>query len=375
MKKVITSILVLFSYYQIQAQTGNMIFFSEEGYPFRIVMNGVIQNEKAQTNVKVPNLNVGPYKIKILFDDASLGTIDDKVYMQEFAEQTYSIKKVKISDSEKGFKAAGQNVKDFMKPKEVAEANEAKVKAQTERWSIKMLSSNPIAAANPAPRAQSQQNFTQQRPAQTQQQTVTTTTTTSQPTNSTNVNIGMNAAGIGFGMNINVNESDMDMQQNSTTTHTTQTTQTTVVQPAGAVNMNLNINGGAIGTTHTTTTQTTTTSGAPIQQVYVIPGYSGPYGCVYPMSPAEFNQAKRSIETKSFEESKFTIAKQICTSKCLLTSQVKEIMMLFTFEQTRLDFAKFAYSYTYDTGNYFQVNDAFTFETSIDDLNAFIGGR
>jgi hypothetical protein len=90
---------------------------------------------------------------------------------------------------------------------------------------------------------------------------------------------------------------------------------------------------------------------------------------------AEFNQAKRSIETKSFEESKFTIAKQICTSKCLLTSQVKEIMLLFTFEQTRLDFAKFAYSYTYDTGNYFQVNDAFTFETSIDDLNAFIGGR
>jgi hypothetical protein len=93
------------------------------------------------------------------------------------------------------------------------------------------------------------------------------------------------------------------------------------------------------------------------------------------MSPQEFNTAKGSIASKSFEDSKLTIAKQICTKKCLLTSQVKEIMLLFTFEQTRLDFAKFAYVYKYDTGNYYQVNDAFTFETSFDDLNAFISGR
>jgi hypothetical protein len=47
-------------------------------------------------------------------------------------------------------------------------------------------------------------------------------------------------------------------------------------------------------------------------------------------------------------------------------------MLLFTFENNRLDFAKFAYAYTFDTGNYYLVNDAFTFETSIDELNAYI---
>jgi hypothetical protein len=49
-------------------------------------------------------------------------------------------------------------------------------------------------------------------------------------------------------------------------------------------------------------------------------------------------------------------------------------MMLFSFEGTRLDFAKFAYGRTYDIGNYYMVNDAFTFETSIDELNDYING-
>ena len=377
MKKILTSIVVVFAVFQLKAQNGNVIFFSEDGYPFKIVMNGVMQNEKAQTNIKVPNLTPGPYKIKVIFDDAELGAIDDKVYVRESTEQTYSIKKVKISDTEKGLKSFGQNAKDFMKTKEEAEANQEKVKAKTEKWTIKMISANPLAISNassPAP----QSRPTSAAPAtQSQVQNTTTTTTTTTngvPNNNSNVNVGMNIDGVGFGMNVNVNETDANVQQQTTTT---QSTQTTTVKPAkGGINMNVNVNGGAVNSsTHTTTTQTTTTTAAPAQQVYVIPGYSGPYGCGYPMSNQEFDDAKRSISSKSFEDSKFTIAKQICTKKCLLTSQVKEIMLLFTFEQTRLDFAKFAYSYTYDTGNYYKVNDAFTFETSIDDLNAYIGGR
>jgi hypothetical protein len=50
------------------------------------------------------------------------------------------------------------------------------------------------------------------------------------------------------------------------------------------------------------------------------------------------------------------------------------MMHCFDFEATRLDFAKFAYGRTFDIGNYYMVNDAFTFETSIDDLNRYING-
>ncbi len=67
------------------------------------------------------------------------------------------------------------------------------------------------------------------------------------------------------------------------------------------------------------------------------------------------------------------MAKQICDSKCLKSRQVRDIMKLFSFEQTRLDFAKYAYKNVMDKENYYQVNDAFQFENSIEELNESIG--
>jgi hypothetical protein len=93
------------------------------------------------------------------------------------------------------------------------------------------------------------------------------------------------------------------------------------------------------------------------------------------MSPMDFNDLKNTISSKTFEDSKMTIAKQVLQNNCPLTSQVKDLMGLFTFEGTKLDFAKYAYDYTYDVGNYYKVNDQFTFESSIDELNQYISGK
>jgi len=106
-----------------------------------------------------------------------------------------------------------------------------------------------------------------------------------------------------------------------------------------------------------------------------LPGYNGPVGCQQVMEPSDFRQAKQSIESKSFSSSKMTLAKQIARSNCLLTSQVRDIMDLFDYETDRLNFAKFAYDFTYDQGNYFKVNDAFDFESSIRSLEEFLEGR
>lgn len=106
-----------------------------------------------------------------------------------------------------------------------------------------------------------------------------------------------------------------------------------------------------------------------------LPGYNGPVGCQQVMVQDDFRQAKQSIESKSFSSSKMTLAKQIARSNCLLTSQVRGIMDLFDYETDRLNFAKFAYDFTYDQGNYFKVNDAFDFESSIRSLEEFLEGR
>jgi hypothetical protein len=153
-------------------------------------------------------------------------------------------------------------------------------------------------------------------------------------------------------------------------------------ETGGGVNVNISTSGTGTSQTTTTHTSTTTTTGnayneappPPPSRSY-IPGYDGPIGCPAPMSPNDFSDFKNSVSSKSFEDSKLTISQQVLNNNCLLTSQVREVMLLFSFEETRLDFAKYAYKHTYDVGNYFKINDAFTFESSIDDLNTYIGNN
>ena len=56
-------------------------------------------------------------------------------------------------------------------------------------------------------------------------------------------------------------------------------------------------------------------------------------------------------------------------------SQVKEVMGLFSFEESKLEFAKFAYDRTTDKNNYYIVNDAFDFEASIEALDNYIKSK
>ncbi|MEM7037386.1 MAG: DUF4476 domain-containing protein, partial [Bacteroidota bacterium] len=93
------------------------------------------------------------------------------------------------------------------------------------------------------------------------------------------------------------------------------------------------------------------------------------------MAHPEFDDAMESIKSKSFSDSKMRIAKQVTKSNCLSTDQVTLIIRQFSFETDKLEFAKYAYDYTYDRGNYFKVNDAFTFESSIKELAQYLDGR
>lgn len=112
----------------------------------------------------------------------------------------------------------------------------------------------------------------------------------------------------------------------------------------------------------------------PVQQpvVVYVPGYNGPVGCPRPMTPSDFAAAKAAIKDADFENTKMSTAKTVIGSNCLTTDQVAELCNLFDFENTKLDFAKFAYSRTYDKGNYFKVNKVFDFDASKEELNRFV---
>ena len=306
--------------------TYNAIFFAEEGEKFWVILNGVRQNENPETNVQVTGLTFPNYKAKIIFEDKSLGQIDKNLLMPEASSEiTYRIKR---------------NRKDEL-----------------------VLRYYSQVALPPQPKQQPNQQVvvyssTQQYPADPWAgQTTTTTTTTTQTSSGTseNVNMNVNVGGLGMGVNINVN--DPGTGQSSTSTTTTTTTSSTMST-----------------TTHQQSPAQPAGSPASANH-YKMPGYSGPVGCSWPMNDNDFSSAKKSIDSKSFEDSKLTVAKQICNSNCLTSSQVRDIMMLFSFEDSKLDFAKHAYGYTFDIGNYYKVNDAFDFESSIEELNEYIERR
>jgi hypothetical protein len=102
-----------------------------------------------------------------------------------------------------------------------------------------------------------------------------------------------------------------------------------------------------------------------------------PVGCygARPMNNGNFSSALQTIKNQGFDESRLKTAKQIAQNNCLNTNQIVEICKIFGFEETKLDFAKFAYDACVEPQNYFNVNNVFSFSSSADELNDFISRR
>jgi Domain of unknown function (DUF4476) len=316
MKRILLLSLTALAFTLSQAQTANCILFTENGERFTVILNGLKANEVPQTNVKIEALNAPQYKLKVIFDDPTLPAMDKTLYVSVGEEITYSVKKGKNDE----YKLA------FISQVPVAQAPKSPETQQVIMW-------------GPAPSVVSG-GFS------------TTTVVTEQTTTSGNgVNMGTNVSGNGESINMGVSVSDNGMDMNISISGT-----------------GMDLQGTDMGTSTTTTTTTTTTSGG-------TDTWAGTAPCAYGMDPSSFNAATTSVSAKSFEDSKVQVAKQILNTNCLSSSQVKEIMGLFTYEESKLDYAKYAFGRTVDPGNYFMVNDAFEFETSIDELNAYIQSR
>ena len=316
----------LLAFTAAQAQTSDIVVFSEMGEKFTLIIDGDVKNETPSTRVVATGLRNETPSIVVKFAEAGIAPVKQNGWMEHGKEYT-----LKVTTNKKGEYVLRMQGQAELGTAKASEPEKPKPTEFTED------------GASPTPTGgQSLTGGSQ-----------TTTTTTQTTGNSENVNMNLGVNGVGVNMSMGFTD---PVTGSSTTTTTT--------------------------TTHTTTTTTETdmsdpvTPPAPVDEpVYRMPGYSGPIGCAMPMSDSEFNEAKASIESKGFEESKMTLARQIGDSHCFSTTQVKGIMGLFGFEETKLEFAKYAYDHTHDIGNYYKVNDAFSFESSIDELNKYIKGR
>jgi len=91
-----------------------------------------------------------------------------------------------------------------------------------------------------------------------------------------------------------------------------------------------------------------------------------------PMSDRMFIAAKETIRRESFDKDKLMVAKQIVSKNMFNSSQVKELVQLFSFDDSKLELAKFAYARTFDRNNYFIMYDAFAFRKNKEELINYI---
>ena len=154
------------------------------------------------------------------------------------------------------------------------------------------------------------------------------------------------------------------------------TTTTTVGQGVnanvnvGGVSMNVNINDPY----QTSVTETTTTHAS---GDYNHHDNGRPRGCnnKYAMSAGNFTSASATVKKQGFDDTRLKTAKQIASANCLNTDQITQICRIFGFEETKLEFAKFAYDFCVEPKNYFKLNNLFAFSSNVDDLTNYIQSR
>ncbi|HQW85806.1 MAG TPA: DUF4476 domain-containing protein [Flavobacteriales bacterium] len=331
MLRPIPLVAALFLSALADAQTSDLVLFTDDGVKFTLVVDGDVKNEKPAARVVATGIRNETPMVLVRFEDLSIPEVRKQGYFPLGKEYT-----VMVTTNKKGEKV-------FRPTGEAALGTAAGALVIDEKpRPVGFQDDEPTSVTNPGGSTGTTVVITEQ-------------TSTTAPGTGENVNMTVGFNGLGVNMNVNVNDPVLGTSATSTTTTTTTTTTTIITDIDEPV-------------------QTTATRPAE-PPVYTMPGYTGRVGCPWPMSSGEFADAKSSISSKSFEDTRMSVAKQVATDRCFTVDQVKGIMELFSFEETKLDFAKFAYDHTFDLSNYFKLNDAFTFESSVDELNAYIRGR
>ncbi len=310
------------------SQKVNLVVFAEDGDKFYAYINGIKQNTIAESNVKVTDVTPN-ISLRIEFEDKALPILKQNMALEPGFEHTAKIKR----DMKKQLKLRyfGQV------PLNESSSNNVPTVAYHTADNSSTGNYNPATTDNG-------------------NTSYTTTSTTTQVNTSTASNPNGAAVTINVdGMNMNMNVSGMDMNGSTTTSSSTTVTSSSSSSSSSPKNHN-HQQSSTVGHSQNVSTGSST-------------------GCSVAMSQANFDKMKQSVEAKPFSDTKMSTAKVATKNNCISVSQIKEICKLFSMDDDKLTYAKFAYDYCVDKGNYYLVSDVFSFSSTTDELNKFIETR
>jgi hypothetical protein len=326
--KTICLFSVLFTFAALNAQS-NLSIFNNNGQSFYVVLNGIRQNSKPETNVQVAQIKNGSYAVKVIFADGKTPDIDKNFMIDAPYDITARIifKKGKGKLQLMGQEPTHGVIQEAVvfRPTDAASYSDAVVvNTQT----------TPV-----------QTSTTIQTPPNTATQTLntnttTTTTTTTGTVPDENVNLNMNLSVGGVNVNLNANASGTGLGTGATITETTTSSSTTTTQ---------------------TNNQANAQHQQVIAQVQQAP-LSNRVNCTKTMNRLEAFKAE--LQDQSFEEDRLEALQLELKSTCLTTAQAEQLIDLFTFDENRLEVAKYLSDRLTDRDNAGALAKKLTFDSS-----------
>ncbi len=312
-----------------ESSTGTLRVFSEQSEPFFLYLDGEKQNETAQVDIRIENLDRLFYNVKVVFKDTRLAAVaKNKVY---------------VSDGD-----------DVMM--------DATYKISRTSWygKLKFFAINPVDPAFVAPpgmfvhRYGTNQSFVASqsvKPVENKPQDKQKTTK-------------------GVITDIKITDKDSRATKKSTPAEPANSTNTKKDEPS-AVAVAKPVNNTPANS------DTKTTAGSKplsIDPATVVVKEPSDWVCQneWPMWKAEYALAKKKIASASSDKQKLDAAKQLAGQHCLSSDQVTEIGALLAQEETKIEFAKFAFSHTIDVKNYMRVMRIFSTDKAKETVIRFI---
>ncbi len=375
--KTLFSILVcsLLSIATIAQTTANATFFSQDGEKFWVIVDGVKQNDKAATNVKVTGLTNELYRVKIIFSDNTIPAIDQTISTTDVenkrVDATYNIRKDKKGKMVMRVSSFNESASTTASPAQTVIPYHTE---ETPATTPAVNTTQPVTGSRQDVNIKQDVNATPNGVGSSQ-----SITTPDGDNVRMDMNVGATGGGIkvddGMGgsinMNLNMNISGMDgSTQGGNVSSSTTVTQSSSSSTSTSVN-------SSVGGTPSRPTTPPPANTTPTRPTTPPPANTTPpanSGCVA-ASATDMTNLTNSIKKQAFSENKMNVAKTFIKSKCLSVDQIKQVMGLFTMDDDKLAFAKLAYDRCADKENYFMVGDALTFSSNQDDLMDFINSK
>ncbi|MCC2545794.1 DUF4476 domain-containing protein [Hymenobacter sp. BT175] len=106
------------------------------------------------------------------------------------------------------------------------------------------------------------------------------------------------------------------------------------------------------------------------------------YGNAYPnaesyrvMAPQDVDALLRTINNTPFDDTRLSIARQALSQTAIRTDDLRRLLTSFSFENKRVELAKYAYQHVADQQNFYRIYDVFSFQSSIQEIQRATGAN